>query len=102
MKSTRQSYDGLVHVELLRGRHPRPFVEPDCAGEVLGVDAEPDLRTPAGAQLGEEVQEQREGEAAATPRASHGKQLDPAQTIDNAGIKEGDILEVAPILQAGT
>lgn len=30
-----------------------------------------------------------------------GKQLDPSQTIGAAGIKDGDVLEVAPILQAG-
>lgn len=30
-----------------------------------------------------------------------GKQLDSTQTLDAAGVKDGDVLEVAPILQAG-
>jgi hypothetical protein len=32
---------------------------------------------------------------------SAGKQLDSFQTLEAAGVKDGDVLEVAPILQAG-
>lgn len=30
-----------------------------------------------------------------------GKQLDPQQTLEQADVRPGDVLEVAPILQAG-
>ena len=30
-----------------------------------------------------------------------GRQLDPQQTLQQADVKPGDVLEVAPILQAG-
>ena len=30
-----------------------------------------------------------------------GKQLDPAKTLPDAGIEEGDVIEVVPIIQAG-
>ena len=30
-----------------------------------------------------------------------GKQLDPRKTLADAGVQEGDVLEVVPIIQAG-